>query len=97
MFCGVYSVCIVYGVFGLDFGGVHSVCTVYEAFRLIVFLCAYIVSSVYGALGSDVCGIFTVFVAELNNNTSHRTHNNTVSWFIPLQSDSQTLTKLTKF
>ena len=31
---------------------------------------------------------------ELNNNTAHRTHNNTVSWFIPLQSDSQTLTKL---
>ena len=31
---------------------------------------------------------------ELNNNTAHRTHNDTVSWFIPLQSDSQTLTKL---
>ena len=31
---------------------------------------------------------------ELNNNTAHRTHNNMVSWFIPLQSDSQTLTKL---
>ena len=31
---------------------------------------------------------------ELNNNTAHRTHNTTVSWFIPLQSDSQTLTKL---
>ena len=33
-------------------------------------------------------------VLELNNNTAHRTHNITVSWFIPLQSDSQTLTKL---
>ena len=31
---------------------------------------------------------------ELNNNTARRTHNNTVSWFIPLQSDLQTLTKL---
>ena len=31
---------------------------------------------------------------ELNNNAAHRTHNNTVSLFIPLQSDSQTLTKL---
>ena len=40
MFCGVYSVCIVYGVFGLGFGGVHSVSTVYEAFRLVVF-CAF--------------------------------------------------------
>ena len=37
------------------------------------------------------CGLGTL---ELNNNTAHRTHNNTVSWFIPLQSDSQTLTKL---
>ena len=31
---------------------------------------------------------------ELNNNTAHRTHNDTVSWFIPPQSDSQSLTKL---
>ena len=31
---------------------------------------------------------------ELNNNTAHRTHYNTVSWFIPPQSDSLTLTKL---
>ena len=26
---------------------------------------------------------------ELNNKTAHRTHNNTVPWFIPLQSNSQ--------
>ena len=28
-------------------------------------------------------------ICELNNKTAHRTHNNTVSWFIPLQSNSQ--------
>ena len=27
--------------------------------------------------------------SEYNNKTAHRTHNNTVSWFIPLQSNSQ--------
>ena len=33
--------------------------------------------------------IFRFKNCELNNKTAHRTHNNTVSWFIPLQSNSQ--------
>ena len=70
----MYSVFIVYGVFGLD------VCSVYEAFALVFFFwwgaggggrleclyrfwgpCGvYIVSSVYGVLGWDPCGVYCV-------------------------------------
>ena len=42
----------------------------------------------------SLCGFNFCVSPELNNNTAHRTHNNRVSWFIPLQSDLQTLTKL---
>jgi len=63
---------------------------------------------VFGAIGNgNPCrGISKLLIAgnskynssgdaiELNNNIAHRTHNNTVSWFIPLQSDTQTLRKL---
>ena len=37
---------------------------------------------------------FIFACTELNNKTAHRTHNNTVFWFIPLQSTHKTLTKL---
>ena len=35
--CGVLSVSIVYGVFGVNVCKVHRVCSVYEAYGLVVF------------------------------------------------------------
>ena len=57
--CGMYSVFIIYGVFGLDF------CGVYEAFGLVFsfsFFVAWrsVACSVYGAFGWDPCGVRNV-------------------------------------
>ena len=66
---------------------------------LLVLLCHFFFN--YDVFGEDHCALKSVKLpdarvdaSELNNNTAHRTHNNTVSWFISFQSDSQTLTKL---
>ena len=61
----------------------------WETFLLFSSLSHGVVLHIY-YLFPRICYLYV----ELNNNTAHRTHNNTVSWFIPLQSDSQTLTKL---
>ena len=37
----------------------------------------------------QVCSVVLLELIELNNKTAHRTHNNMVSWFIPLQPNSQ--------
>ena len=56
----MYSVFIIYGVFGLDF------CGVYEAFGLVFsyFFCGVawrnVAGSVYGAFGWDPCGVHNV-------------------------------------
>ena len=37
IFCGVYGVCIVYELFGMNVRQVHSVCSIYEAFGPVIF------------------------------------------------------------
>ena len=38
---GIYSICFIYGVFGLDFWGVHSIGSASGMFRLVFYLFIY--------------------------------------------------------
>ena len=57
--CGVYSVCIVYRVLGLEVSCFHSICGVYKAFRAGPFGGVLSVCNVYGALRLEPSGIYS--------------------------------------